>query len=110
MNMNMFSYQGRMNRAKYFGYSLLAGFIAGAVMYFVRSIPVVPGIVYLLLVVVDSMFVVKRFHDIEQPGWHFWLLLIPFYNIYLAIILLFKKGTSGSNSYGPDPLTPGVTA
>lgn len=106
--MNAFSWSGRMNRAKYIGYSICASIIAGVIMYFIRSIPAVSGVVYLLLVVVSSMFVVKRFHDIEKPGWYLWLLLIPFYNIYLTIILLFKKGTTGLNAYGVDSLATGT--
>jgi uncharacterized membrane protein YhaH (DUF805 family) len=30
---------------------------------------------------------------------------VPFYNIYLSIILLFQKGTTGANRFGSDPLT-----
>ena len=48
---------------------------------------------------------VKRLHDLDRPGAHYWLLLIPFYNIYLTLLLHFKKGTHGPNHYGPDPLT-----
>ncbi|RYE45996.1 MAG: DUF805 domain-containing protein [Hyphomicrobiales bacterium] len=32
------------------------------------------------------------------------------YGIYMLVVLGFLKGTSGTNSYGPDPLTSGVTA
>ena len=48
--------------------------------------------------------VVKRLHDLDRPGTHYWYLLIPFYNIYLGLLLLFKRGTSGCNQYGDDPL------
>jgi uncharacterized membrane protein YhaH (DUF805 family) len=48
---------------------------------------------------------VKRLHDLDRPGSHYWLFLLPFYNIYLGWVLLFKKGTAGNNIYGPDPLT-----
>jgi len=104
MDMSLFSWSGRINRIKYFGFIILFGIVAGILMGILRSVPALPGIIYLILIVVDSMFVVKRLHDLEKPGWHFWLLIIPFYNIYLALILLFQKGTAGSNSYGPDPL------
>jgi hypothetical protein len=29
---------------------------------------------------------------------------IPVYNIYLILMLFFKKGTEGPNEYGPDPV------
>jgi hypothetical protein len=47
---------------------------------------------------------VKRLHDLDRSGAHYWLLLVPLYNIYLALLLLFKKGTTGPNRFGPDPL------
>jgi len=40
---------------------------------------------------------IRRGHD---SGKALGYMLIPFYNIYLAI----KKGTDGPNKYGPDPL------
>ena len=42
---------------------------------------------------------VKRFHDLDRPGTHFWLLLIPIYGIYIGLLLLFKKGTEGPNRF-----------
>jgi uncharacterized membrane protein YhaH (DUF805 family) len=57
--------------------------------------------------VLGAFQVVKRLHDLGRPGWHYWLLLIPIYDIYLALVLLFCKGTAGSNSYGVDPLARG---
>ncbi len=39
-----------------------------------------------------AMATVKRLHDIGRPGSHYFLLLIPFYNLYLQCCLLFKKG------------------
>jgi uncharacterized membrane protein YhaH (DUF805 family) len=47
---------------------------------------------------------IQRFHDIDRSGSSYWLLYIPIYNIYLEIILLFKKGVNGSNEYGDNPL------
>jgi uncharacterized membrane protein YhaH (DUF805 family) len=60
------------------------------------------------LTVVYAFQTVKRLHDIDRPGTHYWLLLIPIYNIYLSILLHFKKGTEGPNAYGPDPLSKGI--
>lgn len=47
--------------------------------------------------------IVKRLHDLERPGWHFFLLGIPIYNLYLWLLLLCRGGTVGRNVYGPDP-------
>ncbi|MFA5987195.1 MAG: DUF805 domain-containing protein [Candidatus Paceibacterota bacterium] len=102
--MDLFSYSGRMNRAKYISYALIASIVAWVLTYVLRSFVVVSGLISLAFLVIGSMLVVKRLHDIERPGWHFWLFLVPFYDIYLGILLLFKKGTAGVNGYGPDPL------
>jgi uncharacterized membrane protein YhaH (DUF805 family) len=47
---------------------------------------------------------VKRLHDLGRSGWEYFLFLLPFYNIYLGLLLLFKRGSDGDNKYGPDPL------
>jgi hypothetical protein len=74
----LFGLQGRYNRKKYFWFT----FVPFA----------------------SPFCAVKRLHDMGRPGTHFWMLLIPVYGILLSFILLFKKGTQGENTYGPDPL------
>ncbi|MCT4605328.1 MAG: DUF805 domain-containing protein [Marinisporobacter sp.] len=61
-------------------------------------------IVYIILWLLAIYFTIKRLHDIERSAWHLLLNFIPIYNIYLTILLLFKKGTDGPNKYGEDPL------
>ena len=46
-------------------------------------------------------------------AWYFWhilLFLVPIYNLYLGLVLLFQRGTWGWNEYGPDPLASGGPA
>jgi uncharacterized membrane protein YhaH (DUF805 family) len=114
----LFSMQGRVNRAKYFWITLtvsvstnvvtfLVGFLLGGIMG-ENAEPVALLVGFLLAsvgAVVIAFEAVKRLHDLDRPGAHYWLLLIPVYNIYLGLVLLFKRGTSGSNRYGADPLT-----
>lgn len=108
----LFSMQGRVNRQKYFFIQLAVAFIASAFsvgfLYGFAGageqattaaamvIGVVSGIVW-------SFLVVKRLHDLGKPGWHFWLLYVPFYGIYLAFVLLFAKGAAAPNQFGEDP-------
>ncbi len=33
-----------------------------------------------------------RLKDLNRPAWHYFLLAIPIYNIYLTFLLFFKKG------------------
>jgi len=109
--------KGRLNRLRYFLHELTIsaimflvamqiglatdGYRTGnlkAAVLFLAIAGIVGSIIY-------AFQTVKRLHDLDRPGSHYWLLLIPFYNIYLTLILHFKKGTDGPNHYGPDPLT-----
>ena len=118
-----FSFQGRLNRKAYwlkgqvplmlinFGLQIfftLLGFLAaagtgGALLGGITAL------VVFLPFMIFSMWVglaisAKRFHDLGSSGW--WILgfMIPFYNIWLAIKLMFFRGTPGPNDYGPDPI------
>ena len=56
------------------------------------------------------VFVAKRFHDLDKSAWYILGMMVPLFNIYLAIILLFQKGTTGPNRLGPDPLARQIRA
>ncbi len=111
----LFSMQGRCGRARYFwtlvlcnlitfvvGFAVGVGVAAlgarGGVRESIGYIFSVPA------VVIVSFAAVKRFHDLGRPGLHYWLLWIPFYNVYVAVELLLRPGVVGGNKYGPDPL------
>jgi len=107
--------EGRYNRLKYFlitlAISVVVQVISFAVGFAIGMSGIDPGIASLAGfiigiggAVVYAFQVVKRLHDLDRPGTHYWLSLIPIYNIYFGLLLLFKKGTEGENQYGPDPL------
>ena len=111
----LFSMQGRYNRSIYFWTVLLIniivyiasfilGLIVGATGGDQSSVSALSLLISIPASIISAFQVVKRLHDLNRPGTHFWMLLIPFYNIYLSLILLFQKGTAGPNNYGPDPL------
>jgi uncharacterized membrane protein YhaH (DUF805 family) len=72
----------------------------------------VPSVISLALFVVvllsgsigEICVTVRRLHDLDRSGSHVFLLAIPIYNVYLECVLLFKRGTDGSNRYGEDPV------
>ena len=106
----LFSFDGRANRARYFWHVFLDDFIIAAAS---GSLVLVAGETLAALPLVGLILggawaatavTVRRLHDLDRPGWHFFLFLIPFYNFYLALVLLFAKGTPGDNDYGSDPL------
>ena len=55
-------------------------------------------------IVWQSVPIVKRLHDLNRPGAHYWLVFVPLYNIFFALLLLVQEGTEGDNKYGPDRL------
>jgi len=114
-HINFFSMQGRLNRAGYIWNVGAISVVLSIISYmFVPTresgeiMNIVAVLFYLIIVIGGTIIiafqVVKRLHDIEKPGSHYWLLFIPIYGYFLAFILLFKKGTPGDNMYGPDPL------
>ncbi|CAH2213244.1 conserved protein of unknown function [Tepidibacter aestuarii] len=48
--------------------------------------------------------IIQRLHDLDKSSIYALLLLVPIYNIFLILCILFKRGTIGSNQYGNDPL------
>ncbi|MCK4539114.1 MAG: DUF805 domain-containing protein, partial [Candidatus Krumholzibacteria bacterium] len=106
-------YDGRWNRAKYLVAAVAMSVVSFIISYGAASAGGEGGAFAFQMIwmvvgsVIASIFIVKRFHDLDRPGVHYWLLLIPLYNIYVALILLFQKGTTGPNKYGEDPLKQG---
>lgn len=103
--------KGRYNRSRYvwmtlgislvtYALAFLVGIIMGMVGGSEDAASFVGGAVGLISGIIMSFVTVKRLHDLDRSGWHYWLLLVPFYNIYLSIVLLFVKGTPGSNRFG----------
>ena len=110
---DLFSTQGRANRAWYFWHIILddlamfTAIILFVVMGTMFGMPllILPAIgVGVAGVWAGICITVKRFHDLGRPGWHWLFLLIPLVNIYFGFLLLFQKGTDGPNEFGADPL------
>ena len=111
--LDLFSPQGRANRSWYFWHIILddlAMLTAGGALIALSVITGIPLFILPALGVFAAgvwagvCITVKRLHDLGRPGWHWWLLMVPLYNIYLGLVLLFQKGVDGPNQFGPDPL------
>ena len=65
-------------------------------------------IVLLVVTIILTWFgiclTIKRLHDTDHPWPWIFLGLIPLANLYLYYLTLFKKGTTGPNRFGVDPL------
>ena len=122
--MNFFSYRGRIGRQKYI-IGLIVAAVLSAIIGFVYFFVVLSSLTLILLkagflavifmflfgfivslipVFLTSTLIVKRFHDVGKSGWWWFALLIPIYDIHLAIGLLTERGTVGPNPYGEDIL------
>jgi uncharacterized membrane protein YhaH (DUF805 family) len=123
----LFSFQGRINRAKFWmvhvgilvveivvvlllggGAVLATGDYEQAMVMFTGA----GGIVWLILMVVvlwiSLAIGVKRWHDRNKSGWWILIILVPIVGpLWFLIECGFLKGTAGPNTYGPDPLLAG---
>lgn len=108
----LFSTEGRIGRQQYFLTTLgvvvatyfvafVVGFAAGITGAGESAATFFGFVIGLAGAVVQGFLVVKRLHDLGKPGWHYWLFLIPLYNIYLGLVLLFTPGDHAANEYGP---------
>lgn len=56
--------------------------------------------VNLILAIKTLLSGIQRLHDMGRPGKRMWLMLIPLYNIYFGLLLIFKGGDQEDNIYG----------
>jgi len=54
-------------------------------------------------IVFDIISTIKRLHDLNKKGTWYFANLIPLYNIFFGLGLIFERGTNGTNLYGTDP-------
>lgn len=107
----LFSFEGRINRAKYWGGSLLLGILpiliilvfSAADQMFIGLI--LCGIYSLIVIYPAFAIAAKRWHDRDKSA--VWILIgfIPIIgSIWVFIECGCLKGTTGDNRYGSDPL------
>lgn len=119
----LFSFEGRVSRSKYWLIFLLSIFVSFVVVLFsILAIPalifmgtfsptvasVVSILLYILLIPMWWISIatgVKRFHDRNKSGWWVLISLIPIVGaLWILIECGFLKGTAGSNNFGEDSL------
>jgi uncharacterized membrane protein YhaH (DUF805 family) len=119
----LFSFQGRINRAK-FWFVHLAMWVVMAVVYgmvfggaalstdpeaALKSVGTVAGVILAVLNIlafwIGLAAGVKRWHDRNKSGWWVLIALVPVIGgLWYLIECGFLPGTAGPNTYGPDPL------
>lgn len=86
-----FSFKGRMGRKNFF-LIFLAIVIVLTVVEFTTDKVFILFVFWSVLLFLHACNTVKRLHDINKPGWHYWLSFIPIYNIYFAVVMFTKEG------------------
>lgn len=102
----IFTSNGRLNRLPYLIYSviifvalMIAGGLSATGILAIIGVPIM-----IACIVAEIMINIRRWHDLNKTGWLTLLNLIPYVNFAVGLYLLFAKGTTGPNQYGPDPL------
>ncbi len=106
--------RGRLNRKRYILRSLFLYVIAFILTFFIGILVLLltgPGgmdgvtvVLQLLFGVLGAMLGIRRLHDLGHSGWWWLLAFVPVLNFILGIYLIFFKGETGLNRFGPDPL------
>lgn len=92
---NYFQFEGRANRSEYW-YFFLFNTLTSLILVFLsaRTGSLLLYNIYAVAVLIPGLAVgIRRMHDVGQSGW---MLLIPFYNLYLAI----SPSDPNHNEYG----------
>lgn len=92
----------------------LAGFVAlivsGLLMNAFGDWGIVPFVFFLVLAAAGLLALsVRRLHDAGWSAWWTLIYLIPVAGLLLVVPLLVKRGESGVNAYGDDPVLVGLS-
>lgn len=117
MLQQIFTTEGRLNRAPYIKYSIILLIISFFAVFATSFIAILltgdaSGILGNILAAAVSlpcyagsiMLSIRRLHDLNRTGWLALLMIIPVVNVLLSIYLVIFRGTVGYNDYGADPL------
>lgn len=119
----LFSFQGRINRAKFwlvhvvmwvvvlvvFGATLGSAAVSSDPQAALQSVGLVGGlillVVYILALWIGLAIAAKRWHDRNKSAWWILIVFVPVVGgLWYLIECGFLKGTTGPNKFGSDPL------
>ena len=110
----LFGFRGRIGRARYWAIIAIATVLSGAICAFALALtPKSAGGPDLVLIAVLALAIgawkwsllaamVRRLHDLGQPGW--WAIPLLLILLFAVILLGCIGGSHGPNRFGPDPL------
>lgn len=100
---------GRARRTEYWMFALI-NFIVIFILSIIDAMIFREGVqvlmwVYQLAVLVPAIAVaIRRLHDIDKSGYWYLLIFIPILGWLVLLFFACTPGTSGQNTYGPDPI------
>jgi uncharacterized membrane protein YhaH (DUF805 family) len=121
----LFSFDGRINRAKFWLVALAANVVVLVLFGILMAATgmsigpdgtptmgsagivggVIAAVLYIALLWIGLALGVKRYHDRNKSGWWVLIIFVPVIGgLWYLIEAGFLRGTVGPNQYGPDPL------
>lgn len=105
---DFFTAKGRLNRKPYIIRQIILNVISFIFLALEKAdIFLITAITFVVLIAstISSICLsVRRLHDVNKSGWTILLGMIPIINLYVFYLTCLKKGTTGPNHFGNDPL------
>jgi uncharacterized membrane protein YhaH (DUF805 family) len=105
------SFSGRLRRSGFIFNATIWTMIFFVLFVFMETMfgRATTWLLYPPLFLIAATLMVRRLHDDGRSAWWLLLLLIPLFGpIFIAFVLLFRKGNKGENHYGLDPRETGA--
>jgi uncharacterized membrane protein YhaH (DUF805 family) len=102
---DVFNIKKRFNRRDFFvaiSLFLISPKLIGSILevFSLNTSEIFDSFIVYSLMGIAFLITIKRFHDLNNSGWHVLTLFVPVYNIYIIFRLFFVKGTAKENKYG----------
>jgi uncharacterized membrane protein YhaH (DUF805 family) len=94
---SLFSFNGIVSKSKFLKY-VIPMLVIYSILFYVpiksTLLSLLSALAMLAVAISYYSFIVRRFRDLNRSGLSIFLLVVPFYNLYLIYLLIFKKGIS----------------
>ena len=98
------TFEGRASRSEYWWFTLSSQIVIYGSAFISTSMDnyILYAIVFLGLLLPGISVLVRRLHDINKSGWHYWWILTGI-GLLLLIYWFCQKSNESKNDYGPPP-------
>jgi uncharacterized membrane protein YhaH (DUF805 family) len=107
-----FAFEGRASRSEFWWFNLFAVLVIYVIPFGIYlSVPATSRVVGIAItVLILGLYLplltvsVRRLHDRNRSGLHYLWVFAPFFGPIMLLIWFCRRGTTGENRFGPDPL------